>query len=38
MLLLDKDGAAVFYHRNDHLGDHADPQAVIAAARAAAAA
>jgi hypothetical protein len=38
MLLLDRGGAAVFYHRNDHLGHHADPQAVVAAARTAAAA
>lgn len=37
MLLLDKGGAPLFYHRNEHLGDHADPQAVVAAARAAAA-
>lgn len=38
ILLLDKSGAAAFYHRNDNLGDHADPAAVVAAARAAAAA
>lgn len=37
MLLLDGSGAAAFYHRNEHLGDHADPKAVVAAARAAAA-
>ncbi len=37
VLLLDKSGAAAFYHRNDNLGDHADPAAVVAAARSAAA-
>lgn len=38
ILLLDESGAAVFYHRNDNLGDHADSAAVVAAARALAAA
>ncbi len=33
MLLLDRVGEPVFYHRNDHLGDHADPAEVVAAAR-----
>ena len=37
VLLLDRSGAAAFYHRNDNLGDHADPAQVIAAARALAA-
>lgn len=34
MLLLDRNGGAAFYHRAEHLGDHADPAAVVAAARA----
>ena len=34
MLLVDKSGALAFYHRNDNLGDHADPAEVVAAARA----
>lgn len=38
VLLLDRSGAPAFYHRNDNLGDHADPAEVVAAARAAAAA
>jgi hypothetical protein len=38
ILLLDRDGAPAFYHRNDNLGDHADPEKVVAAARALAAA
>ena len=33
VLLLDRSGAAAFYHRNDNLGDHADPAQVLAAAR-----
>ena len=34
VLLLDRGGTAAYYHRNDNLGDHADPAEVIAAARA----
>jgi len=33
MLLLDRAGQPVFYHHNDHLGDHADPKAIVDAAR-----
>jgi hypothetical protein len=36
ILLLDRNGAAAYYHRNEHLGDHASPSDVVAAARAAA--
>jgi hypothetical protein len=38
VLLLDRSGAAAFYHRNDNLGDHADPAQIIGAVRALAAA
>ena len=34
MLLLDRGGRAAFYHRNDNVGDHADPAEMVAAARA----
>lgn len=34
VLLLDKDGGAAFYHRNENLGNHAAPEAIVKAARA----
>lgn len=34
MLLLDREGGAAFYHRNDNLGSHADPEEMVKAARA----
>ena len=34
MLLLDRAQNPAFYHRNEHLGDHADPVEIVAAARA----
>ena len=34
VLLIDAGGRAAFYHRNDNVGDHADPGEMVAAARA----
>ena len=34
VLLIDRDRRAAFFHRNDNVGDHADPAEVVAAARA----
>lgn len=33
MLLIDRAGGAAFHHRNQHLGQHADPAELMAAAR-----